>query len=163
MGKNQEKFLEILIMNNHNTETKMEFIKFSDKVGQIPSKKSSDDAGYDLRAAEDYTLNPNEIHIIKTDIGIALPIGTYGAVVSRSGLASKGIVVNNAPGIIDRNYRGNIGVILRNQTDSPFQIHAGDRIAQLIVCPYINVTWIERDSLESTDRGDNGFGSSGIK
>lgn len=129
---------------------------------EVPVKKSDDDAGYDLKSAIDYSLYPGEIKIIPTDISIALPKGTFGMVVSRSGLASKGIVVNNSPGILDCNYRGNCGVILRNQTDDIFNISKGDRIAQLLVMPYFNVEWNEVSELSETERGTGGFGSTGI-
>lgn len=140
---------------------KIQFVKLSENAS-VPVKKSRDDAGYDLKSAIDYSLYPGEIRIIPTDISIALAKGTFGMVVSRSGLASKGIVVNNAPGIIDCNYRGNCGVILRNQTDDIFNISKGDRIAQLLVMPYFNVDWDEVPELDETSRGTGGFGSSGI-
>lgn len=129
----------------------------------VPSKKSDDDAGYDLRSSIDYDLYPNEIKIIPTDIAIELPKGTFGMVVSRSGLASRGIVVNNAPGIVDCNYRAGIGIILRNQTNDVFKICKGDRLAQMLIMDYNNVGWLVETNLSETDRGEGGFGSTGMK
>lgn len=123
------------------------------------------DAGMDLVSIEQVELGPGEIKAVDTGINLEIPTGLVGEVRSRSGLALKGIVVNNAPGTIDPAYRGPVKVILRNQTDKPFHVNVGDRIAQLVVVPYIKVCWrpVKRlEDLEETVRGSGGFGSTGV-
>jgi dUTP pyrophosphatase len=93
---------------------------------------------------------------------MAIGKGNYGAVCSRSGFALRGIVVNNAPGIIDSNYRGEVKVILYNQTNNAFRVRVGDRVAQLIICSYLAPEIRCVSVLDDTERGSNGFGSSGI-
>lgn len=123
------------------------------------------DAGMDLISCEDTFLGPNEIKMIDTGINLEIPSGIVGEVRSRSGLASKGIVVNNAPGTIDPSYRGPVKVILRNQTMKDFPISKGDRIAQLVFVPYAMVLWSpvkELSDLQDSSRGEKGFGSTGL-
>ncbi|MDZ8172789.1 dUTP diphosphatase [Microbacterium xanthum] len=123
------------------------------------------DAGADLVSAEDVRLEPGERALVGTGVRIALPDGHVGFVVPRSGLAAKhGITVVNAPGTIDAGYRGEIKVALLN-TDArePYQITAGDRIAQLIVMPVPAVRFVPVDALPESARGDGGFGSTGYQ
>lgn len=128
-----------------------------------PERKSENAAGYDLFAAEEFTLAPSSTYAVATDIAVAIPIGYYGRVAPRSGLAFKhGIDVYG--GVIDSDYRGNIKVILYNSsTLLPFKIQKGDRIAQLILEKYYDAFWQEKNELPETKRGEGGLGSTGIK
>ena len=122
------------------------------------------DAGMDIRSAEDYVLKPNERHLFKTGIYGILPKGTDIKVTPRSGLALKaGITVANSPGLIDEDYRGEIGVILINHSNDNFIIKNGDRIAQLVLTKYEKIEFNESKELSNTDRGEGGFGSTGVK
>lgn len=121
-----------------------------------------EDAGMDLMSVEKICLGPNEIRAIDTGINVEIPASIMGEVRSRSGLALKGIVVNNAPGTIDPSYRGPVKVILRNQTMKNFEINEGDRIAQLVFVPYVQASWFPVDDLSESARGERGFGSTGL-
>jgi len=131
----------------------------------IPSYETGSSAGMDLRAnlEESVTLKPLERSIIKTGLFIALPPGFEAQVRPRSGLAAKfGISVLNAPGTIDADYRGEIGVILVNLSNENFTVNNGDRIAQMIIARYVHTKWEEVSVLDETKRGQGGFGSTGI-
>lgn len=131
----------------------------------LPAYATSDSAGMDLLAAveEAVTLAPGERRLIPTGIAIALPPGTEAQVRPRSGLALKqGVTVLNAPGTIDADYRGEVGVILINHGEHPFVIERGSRIAQMVVAAYARVAWSVSDDLEESARGAGGFGSTGI-
>ncbi len=130
-----------------------------------PSYETEASAGMDLRANLDeaVTLAPLERMIVKTGLFIALPVGYEAQVRPRSGLAAKfGITVLNAPGTIDADYRGEIGVILANLSNESFTINDGDRIAQMVIAAYAHTKWEEVDVLNETKRGQGGFGSTGI-
>jgi dUTP pyrophosphatase len=115
----------------------------------------------DLCAVEDVTLEPQSPRLVPTGLTIELPAGYEGQVRPRSGLALKhAITMPNAPGTIDPGYRGEIRVILINLGREPYTIHAGDRVAQMIVARYESVEWVEGD-LANSRRGEGGFGSSG--
>jgi len=115
----------------------------------------------DLRAVENVTLEPGVPNLVPTGLTIELPSGYEGQVRPRSGLALKhAITIPNAPGTIDPGYRGEIRVIVLNLGKEPYTVHAGDRIAQMVVARYEVVEWVESDLAEST-RGAGGFGSSG--
>ncbi len=131
----------------------------------LPAYATADSAGMDLLAAVDapVTLAPRERRLIPTGIAIALPPGTEAQVRPRSGLALKhGITVLNAPGTIDADYRGEVGVILLNTGDAPFVIERGSRIAQMVVAEYARVAWSVSDDLDASARGAGGFGSTGF-
>ena len=133
---------------------------------ELPAYATLSSAGLDLKAvlAEAVTLGPLERKIVGTGLKIALPEGHEAQVRPRSGLAAKhGITVLNAPGTIDADYRGEIGVILVNLSNEPFTIQPGERIAQLVVAQYSQVEWSPVESLDSTQRGEGGFGSTGKK
>jgi len=133
---------------------------------ELPAYATQSSAGLDLKAvlAEAVTLGPLERKIVGTGLKIALPEGHEAQVRPRSGLAAKhGITVLNAPGTIDADYRGEIGVILVNLSNEPFTIQPGERIAQLVVAQYSQVEWSPVESLDSTQRGEGGFGSTGKK
>ena len=132
---------------------------------QTPAYETEQSAGMDLRANidESITLKPLERAIIKTGLYIALPAGFEAQVRPRSGLAAKkGITVLNSPGTVDADYRGEIGVILVNLSNEDFVVQDGERVAQLIVAKHERVTWKEVDVLNETERGEGGFGSTGV-
>ena len=131
----------------------------------LPAYESTASAGMDLRAQLDspIVLESLERGIVKTGLFIELPVGVEAQVRPRSGLAiKKGVTVLNAPGTIDADYRGEIGVILINLSNEPFTINHGDRIAQLVIAKYESITWKSAEKLSDSDRGTAGFGSSGI-
>jgi dUTP pyrophosphatase len=130
-----------------------------------PNYETEGAAGMDLRAniKKEITLKPLERAIVKTGLYIALPIGFEAQVRPRSGLAAKkGITVLNAPGTIDADYRGEIGVILVNLSNKEFVINDGERIAQLVIAKHERVQWKEVEVLIETERGADGFGSTGV-
>lgn len=132
----------------------------------LPSYETIASAGMDLRAnlSESVILKPMERSIIKTGLFMELPIGIEAQVRPRSGLAiKKGITVLNAPGTIDADYRGEIGVILINLSNEDFTINDGDRIAQLVIAKHERADWNEVTSLSETSRGEGGFGSTGVE
>lgn len=123
-----------------------------------------EDAGLDLHAAEELTIKSGEYELIKTGLKIAVPKGYAAFVYPRSGLALKnGVTVLNADGVIDSGYRGEIAVILINHGREDFKINLNDRIAQLIIQKVNIIEWKEVDSLSESQRGDGGFGHTGVK
>lgn len=135
--------------------------KLSDKA-KIPSQGSKYAAGYDLYAAEEVLVNTLGRKLVKTNISISIPEGYYGRIAPRSGLAYKnGIDV--LAGVIDSDYRGDIGVILFNTDHNlDFLVNVGDRIAQIIIEKCHSVNWEPVETLDSTVRSEGGFGSSGV-
>lgn len=130
----------------------------------LPNYETSASAGMDLRAnlSESRTLKPLERTVVGTGLFIELPIGVEAQVRPRSGLAAKkGITVLNAPGTIDADYRGEIGVILVNLSNEEFEIVNGERIAQLVIAKHDRAEWIAVETLSETERGEGGFGSTG--
>jgi len=143
--------MEVQIINNSKHE--------------LPSYETMLSAGMDIRANIDVsvTLKPLERIIIKTGLYMSLPRGLEAQVRPRSGLAAKkGITVLNSPGTIDADYRGEIGVILINLSKEDFVINDGDRIAQLVIAKYEQIKWKKVTTLDETERGDGGFGSTGV-
>jgi len=133
---------------------------------ELPNYETIASAGMDLRAnlSEDRILKPLERSSVGTGLFIELPIGYEAQVRPRSGLAAKkGITVLNAPGTIDADYRGEIGVILVNLSNEDFIIENGERIAQLVIAKHDRAEWIQVNELAETTRGDGGFGSTGTK
>jgi dUTP pyrophosphatase len=131
----------------------------------LPDYATAAAAGADLLAAidQDIELGPLERRIVPTGISIALPPGFEGQVRPRSGLAARnGVTVANAPGTIDADYRGEVGVILVNLGREPFRITRGMRIAQLVVARHARAQWREVEELDRTARGAGGFGSTGV-
>jgi len=129
-----------------------------------PTYETSLSAGMDLRAYVEgpIILSPGERKLIKTGLHIELPEGYEAQVRPRSGLAfKKGITVLNSPGTIDADYRGDVGVILINHSNEEFAVNSGDRIAQLVISKFEKVDWETSDEINSTSRGDSGFGSTG--
>ncbi len=132
----------------------------------LPSYETIASAGMDLRAniTDAITLKPLERTIVKTGLFIELPIGYEAQVRPRSGLAAKnGVTVLNAPGTVDADYRGEIGVILVNLSNEDFTIQNGERIAQLVIAKHERAEWILVQELSETLRGEGGFGSTGVK
>lgn len=132
----------------------------------LPSYETIASAGMDLRAhlEQSITLKPMERKLIPTGLSIELPAGYEAQVRPRSGLALKnGITLLNAPGTIDADYRGDIGVILANLSTEDFTIQPGDRIAQMVIAKYEQIQWEQVDDLSVTERGAGGFGSTGKK
>ena len=132
----------------------------------LPAYETAQAAGMDLRAAvpaeAPVTLRPGERMAIPTGLAIALPAGFEAQVRPRSGLALKnGVTALNSPGTIDADYRGEIRVILINHGAEPVTFRRGDRIAQMVIAPVIQASWVEADSLDETARGAGGFGSTG--
>ena len=131
----------------------------------IPSYAYPGDAGMDLRAIEHVSLAPFERALVSTGLAVAIPEGYAGFVQPRSGLAIKqGVTVLNTPGLIDSHYRGELKVTLINlDPNNTFEVNPGDRIAQLVIQKVENVAWNVVDSLDETERGEGGFGSSGVQ
>ncbi len=132
----------------------------------LPAYETSASAGLDVRANIDapITLQPLERALVKTGLFLEIPVGFECQVRPRSGLAlKKGITVLNAPGTIDADYRGEVGVILINLSNEPFVIENGERVAQLVFAHYEQAEWQETETLTSTERGAGGFGSTGVK
>lgn len=132
----------------------------------LPNYSTIASAGMDLRANIDapILLKPLSRTIVRTGIFMELPIGYEAQVRPRSGLAfKKGITVLNSPGTIDADYRGEVGVILVNLSDEEFIIEDGERIAQMVLAKHEQVNWFEVETLEETERGSGGFGSTGLK
>jgi dUTP pyrophosphatase len=132
----------------------------------LPAYETAQAAGMDLRAAvpddEPLTLRPGSRFPVPTGLAFALPPGFEGQVRPRSGLAFKhGVTCLNTPGTVDADYRGEVKVILVNHGEEDFVIRRGERIAQLVIAPVVQATWVEVDSLEETVRGAGGFGSTG--
>ena len=131
---------------------------------KLPEYETGASAGMDLRAniSEAVILKPLARAIIKTGLFIELPVGFEAQVRPRSGLAAKhGLTVLNSPGTVDADYRGEIGVILVNLSNTDFKIENGERIAQLVIAKHERADWIEVEQLNETSRGEGGFGSTG--
>ena len=132
---------------------------------ELPKYETLFSAGMDLRAnlEEPILLKPFQRLVVKTGLFISLQQGYEAQIRPRSGLAlKKGITVLNSPGTIDADYRGEIGVILINLSDSDFEINTGDRIAQMIIAKHETIEWEAVDKLDESVRGDKGFGSTGV-
>lgn len=132
----------------------------------LPQYSTEHSAGMDVRAAIDMpvTIMPGERKLIPTGLRVQLPDGYELQMRPRSGLALKrGVTLLNSPGTIDADFRGEIGVITINHSDEPFIIERGDRIAQMVLARYERICWYATDSLDESERGDGGFGHSGVK
>jgi dUTP pyrophosphatase len=135
-------------------------------VMPLPSYASEGSSGLDLRAAvkEEVIVNSGEIKLIPTGLAVSIPHGYEGQIRPRSGLALKyGIGIANSPGTIDSDYRGEIGIIVINWGKRQFAVKRGDRIAQMVITKVCRAEIIEVDDLDSTPRGEGGFGHSGIE
>lgn len=139
----------------------LKIVKMSENA-ILPSRGSAQAAGLDLYSAYNYTINPMDKALIKTDLQMGIPEGCYGRVAPRSGLALKHFI-HVGGGVIDRDYTGNVGVILYNFGKDEFNVTKGDRIAQFILEKIYIPTIVEVDFLQMTERGVSGFGSTGQK
>lgn len=137
----------------------------------VPVYKTPGAAGADLCIAkfsgrcEEHTtcrLYPGQILLVDTGLSIEIPPGYEGQVRPRSGLGSKGITIVNTPGTVDSDYRGSVRIALINVGGGYFDLNVGDRIAQLVIAPVMQFPFVEAEALEETERGENGFGSTGI-
>ena len=132
----------------------------------VPQRATDGSAGADLCACidEPITINPGDLAKVPTGIAIALPSANMGAFLfARSGLGVKhGICLSNGVGVVDSDYRGEVVVALHNDTNDPQTYHNGDRIAQLVIMPYLPVVFDEVDKLDETERGEGGFGHTGV-
>ncbi|XP_058851112.1 deoxyuridine 5'-triphosphate nucleotidohydrolase [Acipenser ruthenus] len=137
----------------------LKFAKLSEHATS-PTRGSTKAAGYDLYSAYDYVIPAMDKAIVKTDIQIALPSGYYGRVAPRSGLAAK-YFIDVGAGVVDEDYRGNVGVVLFNFNKDSFEVKKGDRVAQLICEKICYPELQERETLDETERGAGGFGSTG--
>ncbi|UKS51826.1 ORF2 [Falcon aviadenovirus A] len=126
-----------------------------------PVRSSRGAAGYDLHSAKNIDVLPLSNAVIPTDLMLQLPDGCYGRIAPRSGLAAK-FFIDVGAGVIDRDYRGNVAVVLFNFSKHVFHIRRGDRIAQLIIERIYTPTFVEDENLDETARGTDGFGSTGI-
>ena len=134
--------------------------------GKIPEYKTSGSAGADCfaRIPEPLIIEPGKTRIIPLGFSVEIPEGYEMQIRSRSGLSAKnGIHILNSPGTIDSDYRGEVGAIIHNSSDSDFTINPDDRIAQMVVAPVVQVKFQEVEELSETERGDGGFGSTGVK
>ena len=133
-------------------------------TAKIPERGSNEAAGYDLSAdiTSDITISPGDTCLLGTGVSMSIPDGYYGGVYARSGLAYKeGLRLANCTGVIDSDYRGEIKVPIHNDSKVERVIQPGQKIAQIIISPYLAVTFSEVDSLNDTVRGEDGFGSTG--
>lgn len=129
----------------------------------IPKRGSAEAAGLDLVSAEDTVIAAHSRLMVSTGLAVAIASGYEGQVRPRSGLAAKsGVTVLNTPGTIDSDYRGELKVILFNTTDTSFVVKKGDRIAQLVIAPVILCDPVEVEEFDETERGEKGFGSTGV-
>lgn len=127
----------------------------------IPTKATAGSAGYDLYAVEDGMIPPGVTQVVPTGLAVEIPQGMEMQIRSRSSLAVRGVAVANAPGTVDSDYRGEVGVILRNNGGQFFHYKKGDRIAQVVMAMYQSPIFEETQELTQTERADGGFGSTG--
>jgi dUTP pyrophosphatase len=137
-------------------------VKILKPEAQLPKKLDKGSSGFDLFSIEDKILFPGERSLFKLGIALEIPEGFEAQIRSRSGLCLKhGILVLNSPGTIDSSYRGEIGIILYNTSQKKYQIQKGDRIAQMVFQKVPEVSLVQTEEIKSTERGANGFGSTG--
>jgi dUTP pyrophosphatase len=136
-------------------------VKKLKKDAQLPVRKRKGDAGLDLYCVEEIQLQPGEWKAVPTGIAVEIPSGYFGLIKDRSGLALKH-ALHCLAGVIDENYRGEVKVVLINLGDKPVKLEKGSRIAQLLVIPYLKTEVVEVEELSDTERGEGGFGSSGL-
>ena len=154
-------------MNNPTISGRFQKLTINLKEGTTPPTYGSAGAsGFDLRAnnEDDITIPVGGTVLVPTGLHMAIPAGFELQVRSRSGLAAKnGVFVLNTPGTVDSDYRGEVKVILHNAGSEPFTVQTGDRIAQGVICPVVHAVWNVVESLEPSERGEGGFGSTGVK
>jgi dUTP pyrophosphatase len=136
------------------------YYKRLSKYAIIPTQASPESAGYDLYSAYDYTVLGNDNEVISTDLVLYPPVGTYCRIAGRSGLASS-YHLTIGGGVVDRDFQGNVRVIMFNHNSKPYKISAGERVAQIIIEKIVNPKLVEMSECKKTERHDKGFGSSG--
>ena len=141
----------------------IKFVKLT-PTARIPEYAHPTDIGMDLFSDEDCIIPAGQRYLVSTGLKMMLPPNTEGQVRSKSGLALKyGLQVLNSPGTIDTNYRGEICVILNNVSKTDYHVEKGQKVAQLVVCPFYTCDIVETTQIDTTDRQDGGFGSTGLK
>lgn len=156
-----EQSVELLssVLKNPREEVEVKITKIHENA-VIPTYAHDSDAGADIYAVEDITIKPNSTEIIPTGIKIEIPLGYEIQIRPRSGLSAKTkLRIANAPGTIDAEYRGEIGVIMTNTGNLSHTINKGDKIAQMVIMPVPMIKWIETEELSETERGEGGYGS----
>ena len=141
-------------------------VKKLDERAHLPARGSEHAAGYDLYAllSEPCEILPHTTEMVRTGLAAAIPEGYFGGVFARSGLASKkGLRPANCVGVIDADYRGEILVALHNDTEETRTVEDGERVAQLVILPFLAAEFEETGTLDETERGDGGFGSTGME
>lgn len=164
----------ILIIEKKSTALAVDFCKVGGIImklkielinenAKLPDYAHEGDAGMDLYSVESVTLEPGERKLVKTGLKLQLPPNTEAQIRPKSGLAlKKGITLLNTPGTIDEGYRGEVGVILINHSQEVYPVEIGQKIAQMVIMPVTRVTVEKVDHLNSSDRGEGGFGSTGV-
>lgn len=148
-------------MTDHNMDKDILQVKLLNVNATMPKRGSPLSAGFDLSASEPIVIHPHSRAIVKTGISIACPLGTYARIAPRSGLAVKNFIDTGA-GVVDADYRGEVGVVLFNFGDEPFCVNIGDRIAQLILEKICMAKAVQVEELDDTERGAGGYGSTGV-
>lgn len=139
----------------------LKVVTVNDEV-QLPSYATEHSSGLDLRAFEEVTIEPGKRKLINTGMKVQIPLKCEGQIRPRSGMAwNHGITVLNSPGTIDADYRGEVKIMVINLGDEAYTIQKGERIAQMVITPYVSVDVKKVESLEETERGEGGFGSTG--
>lgn len=145
----------------HNKPIKVQIKRYFED-SKLPTRADSGSAGWDLYAYDDAVVQPGQTQMIASGIAVAIPNGYFGGIYNRSGLSTKhGIRLANCTAVIDSSYRGMVGIPLHNDTDQPYKVTKGDRVAQMIIQPVPEVEWEEVDELDDTERGTGSFGHSG--
>lgn len=137
-------------------------IKKTHPSAMLPKAATRGSAGLDLYSIDDAVLMPKSCSIIHTGVAVQIPDGYFGAIFPRSGLSTNhGIRLSNCVAVIDSDYRGSVIIPLYNDSDKIYRVHKGDRVAQLVVIPFLKCEPIEVEEIDETERGENGIGSSG--
>lgn len=167
--KEKKELLTLILENSislisETIENPREFIEVKiQKISEnakLPKYAHDSDAGADVYASEEVTIEPYATELVKTGIKLSIPKGYEIQLRPRSGLSLKtNLRIANAPATIDADFRGEIGVIINNNGSTPYTINVGDRIAQMVISPVPMIKWVESDSLDKTERGENGYGS----
>lgn len=153
-------FIQHLVMKQHMKSLRTVSFKLLNNGARMPTKGSLGAAGFDLYASENVTVPPRDRALIPTGLSLQIPFAdTYARIAPRSGLSVQGLDIG--AGVVDRDYRGEVRVLVINHTDDPHHFLKGERIAQLIFEKIVDVQLLETDTLEDTERGRGGFGSTG--
>lgn len=132
-------------------------------AGYVPAYAHEGDAGLDLRAVADYTIKAGYSTMVRTGLRCEIPEGHVGLLTSRSGLGCRGLTLRSSVGVIDSGFRGEVLCPLWNTTPKPVQIHRGDRVCQLVVVPFVTCDVERAHALSESERGEDGYGSTGVR